>query len=72
MAWSFRVLKSKINLFKEKSAQGKSTRSLISQIKNERNLLSKAGVGAFKPNETLLYTFILEYVVYGTFSLLRR
>ena len=66
------TLKSKINLFKERSAQGKPTRALIAQIKNERNLLSKAGVSAFKPNETLLYTFILEYVAYGTFSLLSR
>ncbi len=66
------TLKSKINLFKERSAQGKPTRALIAQIKNERSLLSKAGVSAFKPNETLLYTFILEYVAYGTFSLLSR
>ena len=66
------TLKSKINLFREKSSQGKPINALIAQIKNERNLLSKAGVRSFQPDETLLYTFILEYVAYGTFSLLSR
>ena len=49
---------------KQKKAQGKPIKALALEIKNERKLLSQFGRNALKPDEFLLYDFILEYVAY--------
>ena len=63
------TLKSKLNLRSQRKAQGKSIRAVQQQIKNERALLSKAALRALKPDEMLLYDFVLEYAAYGTLGM---
>lgn len=63
------TLKSKLKLSSQRKAQGKSIRVVEQQIRNERTLLSKAGLRALRPDEMLLYNFVLEYVAYGTLGM---
>ena len=63
------TLKSKLKLRNQRKVQGKSIRAVEQQIRDERALLSKVGLRELRPNEMLLYDFVLEYAAYGTLGM---
>ena len=57
------TLKMKLSLRKQKMAEGKPLRAINAEIKNERALLSAAGLRALKPNTELFSAFVVDYMI---------